>query len=67
MARGGQRENSGRKKKSEEDKKKIFRKSITFSEEEESLLQKIEKYGKGKNFSEKIKEIISCEIEKRDK
>lgn len=67
MSRGGHRENAGRKKKSEDEKKKITRKSLTFSEDENDLLQKIEKYGKGKTFNEKIKEILSCEVERREK
>lgn len=68
MARGGSRENAGRKKKSESEKKQVTRKTIVFSSSEEDslLLEKISKYGKGKNFSDSVKEIIACELKKRE-
>lgn len=59
MSRGGYRKNSGRKIKSEIEKIKFIRKTISFSEKEEiELLNNIEKYGVGENFSQKIKFLL---------
>ena len=63
MSRGGYRENSGRKIKSEMEKTKFIRKSISFSEKEDmELLNNIEKYGVGENFSQKIKFLLKKAI-----
>lgn len=62
--KGGSREGAGRPKKKEEDKASYICKTIKFKETEEELVNYIEKY-KGKNFSDKLKNIIKCMIEKK--
>lgn len=65
MSKGGFRENSGRKKISDTDKAQFIRKSICFSTQKDlELLEKILKYGKGKSFSQTVKELVCNELDK---
>jgi len=62
--KGGLREGAGRPKKNNKDKASYKSKTIKFKETEEELLNFIEGY-QGKNFSDKIKNIIKFMIEKK--
>ncbi len=62
--KGGSREGAGRPKKNKKDKANYISKTIKFKEAEEELLNFIEGY-EGKNFSDKLKNIIKCMVEKK--
>lgn len=62
--KGGARPGSGRPSKPEEDKAVYIAKTIKFKEEEQYILDYIEN-SKGKNFSDKLKNIIIKTIEKK--
>lgn len=62
--KGGLREGAGRPKKDKKDKANYTSKTIKFKETEEDLLNFIGEYN-GRNFSEKLKNIIKYMIEKK--
>lgn len=62
--RGGARKGAGRHPKNKNDKTKYITKTIKFKEEEKFILDYINKTT-GKNFSEKLKNILIDIFEKR--
>lgn len=62
--RGGPREGAGRHPKSKEEKKQYIVKTIKFKENEKFLIDSIESYS-GKNFSEKLKNVLITFFEKK--
>lgn len=62
--RGGVRKGAGRPEKSEDNKANYITKTVKFKASEKYILEYIENFP-GNNFSEKLKNILICSIEKK--